>query len=104
LLTPLPEAPHAYDCHFSVLEAGRGKWCREAGRAVLRAMFEDYDARLLLFHCPQGSLAASAGARMLGAVFYLTTEPGFPTANGLVPFNVYYLTRTRWLDLTGRRH
>jgi hypothetical protein len=67
-------------------------------------MFEDYDARLLLFHCPQGSLAASAGARMLGAVFYLTTEPGFPTANGLVPFNVYYLTRTRWLDLTGRRH
>jgi hypothetical protein len=67
-------------------------------------MFEDHDARLLLFNCPRGNVAASAGARMLGAVFYLTTEPGFPTANGLVPFNVYCLTRKRWLDLTRRKH
>lgn len=99
-----PVCEEAYDTHVAVLPEGRGLWFSVFAREACRAMFEEYDAGLLIFRIPERNVACTAAARMVGGEFYATTDAVFPARDGLVPFNIYWLSRKRWLDRTGRRH
>lgn len=100
-----PVRPHIYDVHVAILPSGRGQWCREAVTEAIDYVFCKMGAEGLIFRCPVGNLAVLALVRMLGACFVETTEPAWPTPEGLVPYHVFVMRRDMWQRArNGRRH
>ena len=99
-LAAAPVGNNIYDVHAGVLPAARGAWTYVAGQEALRYLFETANADILLFRCPLGNVAASAGARMLGAIY--VADRVIIIDDLTLPCRIYGLTRRRWLELTHR--
>lgn len=85
-----------YEFHTSVLPAGRGAWMQEMSKQVFAWMFTKTDAYELMTKCPDGNLAAKAGARAVGCSALYKTKPLWPTAEGLVAVDVYSILLQHW--------
>lgn len=86
-----------YEFHTSVLPAGRGKWMIRGSRFAFDWMFTKTDAFELLTKCPQGNLAASAGARAVGCSPLFGTRPLWLLNGNLVSIDIYSIIIQHWV-------
>lgn len=91
--------PGIYEFHTSVLPSGRGKWMLRGSRFAFDWMFTRTDAFELLTKCPQGNLAASAGAKAVGCSFLFNTMPLWLLHGNLVPIDVYSIILQHWVGI-----
>jgi len=85
-----------YEAHTSVLPSGRGEWTQKFGQEALDYLFTKTDALEILTKCPNGNVAAIAGARAIGARKEFTTRPLWPLNGEIVPVTVYGMTVHDW--------
>ena len=92
--------PGVYEFHTSVLPEGRGQWMIEKSKQCFRWMFTRTDAFELMTQCPDGNIAAKAGARAVGCSMMFRTRPIWPTDKGLVSVDVWSIILQDWIKQT----
>ena len=90
--------PALYEAHVNVLKAGRGAWTLAFGRAAIHWMFARSDCMEILTRCPQGNLAALAGAKRIGGKYWFTNPQGWVMDRDPVPAQIYRINIHDWLD------
>lgn len=85
-----------YEFHASVLPEGRGEWMHAGAVDAFHWMFTRTDAFELMTKCPDGNVAARAGAQNVGCSLQFRTGPIWETKRGKVPVDVYSITIQRW--------
>ncbi len=86
-----------YEFHTSVLPEGRGKWMIEGAKYAFNYMFTRTDAFELLTKCPDGNLAAKAGAKAVGCSFVFRTGEIWPSDGKMVCVDVWSILIQHWI-------
>jgi len=92
--------PGVFEYHTSVLPEGRGAWMLAGAKYAFRWMFTHSDAFELMTMCPDGNIAAKAGARAVGCSQVFRTRPIWPADKGLVPVDVWSIILQNWIKQT----
>jgi len=85
-----------YEYHTSVLPEGRGKWMLDGAKFAFNYMFTRTDAFELLTKCPDGNIAAKAGARAVGCTQVFRTGKIWPSNGEMVSVDVYSMLIQNW--------
>lgn len=91
--------PGIYEFHTSTLESGRGQWMLDGAKFAFRWMFVRTDAFEIITKCPDGNIAAKAGARAVGCTQVFRTRPTWATDKGLVPVDIWSLVIQNWIKI-----
>lgn len=89
--------PGVYEFHTCVFPEGRGPWMIEGSREAFRYMFTRTDAFELMTKCPDGNVAAKAGARAVGCLFRFSTRPIWPVDDTIVAVDVHSIIIQEWV-------
>lgn len=90
------QQPGIYEFHTSVLPGGRGQWMLDGAKYAFRYMFTHTEAFELLTRCPDGNIAAKAGAKAVGCTKVFRTNANWAVDNSKVCCDVYSVILQNW--------
>ncbi|MDE2020519.1 MAG: hypothetical protein KGJ13_09310 [Patescibacteria group bacterium] len=89
--------PGLYAMHTAVMPHGRGEIVMEGSKQAFYMMFTQTDCVEILTHCPDGNVAAKAGARASGMRMDWIADGAYPNNGHLVDCEIYSLKITDWI-------
>lgn len=89
--------PGLYAMHTAVIPEGRGEIVMAGSKQAFYLMFTQTDCIEILTHCPDGNLAAKAGARASGMRLDWVADGAYPNNGHLVDCDIYSLKITDWI-------